>query len=160
MRRMGGPELVPPRTISSPAGSRPRRYRPWVEVAASVRLSRSANRASERVWVHWAVPVVGGRPQVAGAFACDPGRRAATPGAPAADGGGAEVRLGPAEATQLCDELAAALRRELREAVAAPPADPDDDAVSFERWRIGVGWYPEGIDPERDAGAGERGGAR
>ncbi len=112
------------------------------------------------VWVHWAVPVVGGRPQVAGAFACDPGRRAASPGAPAIEGIGAEVRLDPADAASLCDELAATLRRELREAVAAPPADPGGEGVVFERWRIGVAWYLEGIDPERVAGAGERGGAR
>jgi len=76
------PELVSPRIISAPAGAAPADYRPWVEVAALVRVSVTGWDLSDEAWVHWAVPVVDGILDVDGAVSFDPGRRAAFPGEP------------------------------------------------------------------------------
>jgi hypothetical protein len=49
---------------------------PWLEVSALVRVRVAAWRHDDLLWVHWAVPCVGGTPRADAARPFDPGRRA------------------------------------------------------------------------------------
>ena len=104
------PELVPPRTISAPAGTDPTDYRPWVETAALVRVSVARWGFSEDTWVHWAVPVLEGRVEQAGTVPFDPGRRAAFSGEPPVEQRRCDAVLDEAVARRLCDALLAQWR--------------------------------------------------
>ena len=107
MRQKMRPELVLPRTISAPAGTNPVDYRPWVEVAALVRVSVTPWGFSENTWVHWAVPVLEGRLEQAGAVPFDPGRRAAFAGKPPVERRRCEAALDEAVARRLYEALLA-----------------------------------------------------
>jgi len=193
MRRMLRPWLEPPRTVSAPAGVVPASYRAWIEVAAQLAVEAEPWGASQREWLHWAVPVRDGEPAPEAARTFDPARRAAWSGAPPASRREGEPRLDAERASALCaalaQELAPSLFRsaelglvsrlgESRAAFkarcldAAAPAMARGGAAGtagrralatlvgaieerrlgaeelrFESWRVGVGWYPEGIEP-------------
>jgi len=99
------PEIVMPRVVSTPAGTPPTSYRPWVEVAALVRMSIATWGSSDETWVHWAVPVVEETLNPDGAVPFDPGRRAAFPGDPAPELRGGEVTIDESIAAGLCQAL-------------------------------------------------------
>jgi hypothetical protein len=105
MQQSMRPEIVCPRTVSTPAGSPPSGFRPWAEVAALVRASVAAWDLTEETWVHWAAPVAKGSPDPGGAFPFDPGRRAAFPGEPPAEQRLEELALDEAAAESLCEAL-------------------------------------------------------
>jgi hypothetical protein len=91
--------------VSAAAGSAPASYRPWVEVAALVRMTIAAWGSSDETWLHWAVPVVEGRPDPDGWVLFDPGRRAAFPGNPAPELRAGEVAIDECSAAGLCESL-------------------------------------------------------
>jgi len=105
MRQKMRPELVPPRIVSAPAGAAPADYRPWVEIAALVRVSVARWGFSEDTWVHWAVPVLEGRVEQAGTVPFDPGRCAAFPGEPPVELQRGEAALDEAGASSLGEAL-------------------------------------------------------
>jgi len=174
MRRMGRLELDAQRTVSAPSGRRPSAYHPWVEVTAHVRVAVPDWDLDEPAWVHWAVPVVEGRADPSRAFAFDPGRRAATPGAPPSGARRPEATVGREEAERLCEALLAAWRSRLRKRPVGEPRQatggrgtggaPSGQAsesqggegrLEVETWRVRVAWYPEGVEPRP---ASDRGG--
>jgi hypothetical protein len=107
MRAVKRPDLVRPRTISAPTGTAPVGYRPWVEVAAVVRVSVAGWGLDDTSWVHWAVPVSDGQAEVLGAVTFDPGRRAALPGEPSPELRRGEAALNETAAARLCEGLLA-----------------------------------------------------
>jgi hypothetical protein len=135
MRQKMRPELTSPRTVSAPVGAAPLVFRPWVEVAALARVSVTGWGISEETWVHWAVPVVEGRPDAARAVAFDPGRRAASPGEPSE-----KLRLGnaafdDAAAGHLCDAILSAWRPSVHyNAVLRLASRLDEPIERFRRW--------------------------
>jgi hypothetical protein len=192
MRAVKRPDVVRPRTISAPTGTTPVGYRPWVEVAAVVRVSLAGWGLDETRWVHWAVPVSEGRVEPLGAVTFDPGRRAAVPGEPSPELRRGEAALDETAAARLCEALLARWRpQEHYNAALRLPSRLDEpleafrqrciglfgsvpgrrnrsdrDAKEIERlaaaiesrvlsgdelevmhWRVGVGWYPTGVQP-------------
>jgi hypothetical protein len=192
MREKMRPELVPPRIVSAPAGTAPADYRPWVEVAALVRVSFAGWDSSDEAWVHWAVPVIEGILDLNGAVSFDPGRRAAFPGEPPVELQRGEATLDEPGASSLGEALLSQWEREVhyhpvlrlasrldepseafrRRCVAlatqAVPRregsawDPKEatrlaaaiesrvltgEALEVRHWRVGVGWYPAGVEP-------------
>jgi hypothetical protein len=107
MRAKMRPELRPARTLSAPAGQAKAGYRPWIEVAARVRVSVPGWGLDEAGWVHWAVPVRQGRPEPEAATTFDPGRRAAFPGEPPGELRRDEASLDVSAAARLCEALLA-----------------------------------------------------
>jgi len=101
------PELCPARTLSAPAGRPEAGYRPWIEVAAQVRVSVPEWGLDEAGWVHWAVPVRQGRPEPEAAAAFDPGRRAAVSGEPPGELRRGEASLDDSAAAGICEALLA-----------------------------------------------------
>jgi hypothetical protein len=192
MRENMRPELVPPRIVSARAGSAPAHYRPWVEVAALVRMTIAAWGSSDETWVHWAVPVVEDSPDPDGGVPFDPGRRAAFPGDPAPELRAGEAAIDEGSAAGLCQSLrdrwrpqvhyhpvlrlssrlnepreefqrrcasvfsraarqrgGAASDREAgaRLAAAFESRTLTGDELEVLWWRVGVGWYPAGVEP-------------
>jgi hypothetical protein len=129
------PELTSPRTVSAPAGAAPVGFRPWVEVAALARVSVPGWGISEETWVHWAVPVVEGRPDTARAVAFDPGRRAASPGEPPRRQRLVDAALDDATAGRLCDGILSAWRPSMHyNAVLRLASRLDEPIDAFRRW--------------------------
>lgn len=195
MRPVRRPDLVRPRTISAPAGTAPAGYWPWVEVAAVVRVSVAGWGLDDTSWVHWAVPVSEGQPEVSSAVTFDPGRRAALPGEPSPELRRREAALDETVAARLgegllarwqprvhynaalrlpsrLDEPLGAFRRRciglfgpipgrregcdrggkeaerLAEAIESRALSGDELEVLL--WRVGVVWYPDGVEPAAD----------
>jgi hypothetical protein len=192
MRAKMRPELCPARTVSAPVGGAPFEYRPWVEVALQVRARVPAWGLEEDGWVHWAVPVRAGRPDLNAATPFDPGRRAAVVGEPPEGVRQGETRLDESEAARICEALLARWRPQIhfhsvlripsrleepledfrrhclrllppplrgggpqgsKEAEAAPLAASiesralTDDELLVLTLRVGLGWYPAGVEP-------------
>ncbi len=192
MRAKMRPELRPARTVSAPAGGAPVEYRPWVEVALQVRARVPAWGLEEDGWVHWAVPVRAGRPDLNAARPFDPGRRAAVVGEPPDEVRQGETTLDESEAAGICEVLLARWqprvhfhsdlripsrleesledfrRRCLRllppplrggglqgsEAAEAARLAASiesrtiaDDELLVLTLRVGLGWYPAGVEP-------------
>jgi hypothetical protein len=70
------PLLQPPRWIHARGAAGAVAIVPWLEVSALVHVRVASWRHEDRLWVHWAVPCVGGAPRVEAARPFDPGRRA------------------------------------------------------------------------------------
>jgi len=60
MRRVPGPELLPPRLISLPPGVGAPLYAPWVEVSLWIAIAVPKWRHRDDVWVHWGMATVKG----------------------------------------------------------------------------------------------------
>jgi hypothetical protein len=192
MRAVRRPDLVRPRTISAPAGAAPAGYRPWIEVAAVVRVSVAGWGLDDTSWVHWAVPVSEGQPEPSSAVTFEPGRRAALPGKPSPELRRGEAALDETAAAGLCEALLARWRPRVHyDAALRLPSRLDEPLEAFRRrclglfgpvpgrregcdrggeeaerlaeaiesralsgdelevllWRVGVGWYPTGVEP-------------
>jgi len=102
-------EFEGPRTIALPSGWRDRSYRPWIEVSVVADATVAAWELTERLWLHWALPVHGGRVAVDEARPFDPGRRSASPGEPERSSRAEEVSLSPSDAAEI---VAALLERD------------------------------------------------
>jgi hypothetical protein len=100
-------QLLPPRTISRPVGSHGSLV-PWVEVTLRLALRVAEWAVDEVAFFHWAAPWSPGARGLAWRR-FDPGRRAASPGAPE----GEEQALTQEDAASLAQEVAALLPREL-----------------------------------------------
>lgn len=192
MRAVKRPDLVRPRTISALTGTAPVGYRPWVEVAAVVRVSVAGWGLDDTSWVHWAVPVSEGQAEPQGAVAFDPGRRAAVPGEPSPELRRSEAALDEAAAARLGEALLARWRPRVHYSAALRlPSRLDEPLEAFRQrciglfgsvpgrcegfdrdgketkrlaaaiesralsgdelevllWRVGVAWYPTGVEP-------------
>jgi hypothetical protein len=191
MRRPMRPELSAPRTISRPAGAGSATYLPWVEVSALVHLAVSAWGVEDTTWMHWAMPVDDGRPNVERMIGFDPNRRAATPGEPAVSARAGRSDLNPDEVARVCEVLAEVWKPRLHFHAGLRLASGLDEPIEVFRrrclallapvlrnlesprckvesarrtstiesrelggpelkvlrWRVGVGWYPSGIEP-------------
>jgi len=151
-------EISPSRTVSSPSGIQRRRYQPWVEVSALVRVSVASWGVAETAWVHWAVPVRGGRANLDGAVAFDPGRRAAVPGEPPAEARADWSAFAEGEAVRVCDALAERWTPQLHYHTELRLASSLDEPVEgFRRRCLGV-LAPalRSLDPTRRGGEAAR----
>jgi hypothetical protein len=106
MRRSMRLSLVPPRTVSRPTNSTTAEYQPWVEVSVLARFVVPAWDVEETAWVHRAAPIDGGVADVERVVGFDPGRRAATPGAPPSTARAGAADLGEEEALRICRAIA------------------------------------------------------
>jgi hypothetical protein len=139
MQQSMRPELVCPRTISAPVGSTPTAFRPWVEVAALLRVSLAGWNLSEETWVHWAAPVAQGRPDLGGAIPFDPGRRAAFPDEPPTERRLGELALDEEAAGRLCEELLSGWRPSVHyNTVLRLRSRLDEPVETFRGWCVSV----------------------
>jgi hypothetical protein len=139
MRAVKRPDVVRPRTISAPTGTAPVGYRPWVEVAAAVRVSVTGWGLDDTSWVHWAVPVSEGEAEPLGAVTFDPGRRAALPGEPSPELRRGEAALDETVAARLCEALLARWRPRVHyNAALRLPSRLDEPLEAFRQRCIGL----------------------
>lgn len=186
------PELRPARTLSAPAGQSKAGYRPWIEVAVQVRVSVPEWGLDETGWVHWAVPVRVGRPDLNAALPFDPGRRAAVVGEPPGELRRSEASLDGSETARICEVLLARWQPRVHfHSVLRIPSRLEEPLEDFRRrclrllppllrggglqgseaaeaarlaasiesraladdellvltLRVGLGWYPAGVEP-------------
>lgn len=139
MRAVKRPDLVRPRTLSAPTGTAPVGYRPWVEVAAVVRVSVAGWGLDDTSWVHWAVPVSEGQAELLGAVTFDPGRRAAFPGEPSPELRRGEAALDETAAARLGEALLARWRPRVHYNTALRlPSRLDEPLETFRQRCIGL----------------------